>query len=87
MGNSMKRTPIKRRERPDRGGADGHPCSCPRQSGPDSCRLNLVNLKESYYSPFRNIGDIWGLEEGADESSIILDTDEVGFDALLQDFV
>jgi hypothetical protein len=29
----------------------------------------------------------WGLEEGADESSIILDTDEVGFDALLQDFV
>ena len=38
-------------------------------------------------SPVSNIGDIWGLEEGADESSIILDTDEVGFDALLQDFV
>jgi len=39
------------------------------------------------YSPVSNIGDIWGLEEGADESSIILDTNEVSFDALLQDFV
>ena len=50
----------------------------------DSSKVLCV---EHDYSPVSNIGDIWGLEEGADESSIILDTDEVGFDALLQDFV
>ena len=40
-----------------------------------------------YYSPVSNIGDIWRLEEGSDEGSIVLDIDEVGFDAFLQQFV
>ena len=40
-----------------------------------------------YYSPVSNIGDIWSLEEGADESSIVLDIDEVGLNAFLQQFV
>lgn len=39
------------------------------------------------YSPISNIGDIWSLEEGSDESSIVLDIDEVGLDAVLQKFV
>jgi hypothetical protein len=39
------------------------------------------------YSPVSNIGDIWSLEEGSDESSIVLNIDEVGLDAILQQFV
>jgi hypothetical protein len=39
------------------------------------------------YSPVSNIGDIWSLEEGADESSIVLDIDKVGLDVFLQQFV
>ena len=39
------------------------------------------------YSPVSNIGDIWSLEEGADESSIVLDIDKVGLNAFLQQFV
>ena len=40
-----------------------------------------------FYSPVSNIGDIWSLEEGSDEGSIVLDIDEVGLDAILQQFV
>ena len=36
------------------------------------------------YSLVSNIGDIWSLEEGWDESSIVLDIGEVGLDAVLQ---
>jgi len=43
--------------------------------------------REPTYSPVSNIGDIWSLEEGADESSIVLDIDKVGLDAFLQQFV
>ena len=39
------------------------------------------------YSPVSNIGDIWSLKEGADESAIVLDMDKVGLDAFLQQFV
>jgi CRP/FNR family transcriptional regulator, cyclic AMP receptor protein len=39
------------------------------------------------YSPVSNIGDIWSLKEGADESAIVLDIDKVGLDAFLQQFV
>jgi len=39
------------------------------------------------YSLVSNIGDIWSLEEGWDESSVVLDIDEVGLDAVLQKFV
>ena len=39
------------------------------------------------YSPVSNIGDIWSLEERADESSIVLNIDKVGLDAVLQQFV
>jgi hypothetical protein len=38
-------------------------------------------------SPVSNIGDIWRLEEGSDEGSIVLDIDEVGLDAFVQQFV
>ena len=41
----------------------------------------------AYYSPVSNIGDIWSLEEGSDEGSIVLDIDEVGLDAILQQLV
>jgi hypothetical protein len=40
-----------------------------------------------YYSPVSNIGDIRSLEEGSDEGSIVLDIDEVGLDAFLQQFI
>ena len=43
--------------------------------------------KSSIYSPVSNIGDIWSLEERADESSIVLDIDKVGLNAFLQQFV
>jgi hypothetical protein len=39
------------------------------------------------YSPVSNIGDIWSLKKGADESAIVLDIDKVGLDAFLQQFV
>ena len=39
------------------------------------------------YSPVSNIGDIRSLEEGSDEGSIVLDIDEVGLDAFLQQFI
>ena len=39
------------------------------------------------YSPVSNIGDIWSLEEGSDEGSIVLDIGEVGLNAFLQQFV
>ena len=41
----------------------------------------------STYSPVSNIGDIRSLEEGSDEGSIVLDIDEVGLDAFLQQFI
>ena len=40
-----------------------------------------------FYSPVSNIGDIRSLEEGSDEGSIVLDIDEVGLDAFLQQFI
>jgi hypothetical protein len=42
---------------------------------------------QSCYSPVSNVGDIWSLEEGTDEGSIVLDIDKVGLDAFLQQFV
>ena len=39
------------------------------------------------YSSVSNIGDIWSVEEGADESSVVLDIDEVCLDAFLEQFV
>ena len=44
-------------------------------------------LDLSLYSPVSNIGDIWSLEEGSDEGSIVLDIGEVGLNAFLQHFV
>ena len=38
-------------------------------------------------SPVSNIGDIRSLEERSDEGSIVLDTDEVGLDTFLEQFV
>jgi hypothetical protein len=49
--------------------------------------LALICLAIEYYSPVSNIGDIWSLKEGADESAIVLDIDKVGLDAFLQQFV
>ena len=45
------------------------------------------SLESAIYSPVSNIGDIWSLKEGADESAIVLDIDKVGLDAFLQQFV
>jgi hypothetical protein len=47
------------------------------------CRLGT----SADYSPVSNIGDIRSLEEGSDEGSIVLDIDEVGLDAFLQQFI
>jgi hypothetical protein len=49
---------------------------------------NLLVMRWAFsYSPVSNIGDIWSLKEGADESAIVLDIDKVGLDAFLQQFV
>jgi hypothetical protein len=46
-----------------------------------------TNSRSANYSPVSNIGDIRSLEEGSDEGSIVLDIDEVGLDAFLQQFI
>jgi hypothetical protein len=54
-------------------------------------RINLTDIiaarMQADYSPVSNIGDIWSLEEGSDEGSIVLDIGEVGLNAFLQQFV
>jgi hypothetical protein len=50
-------------------------------------RLFVVNGFSVVYSPVSNIGDIRSLEERSDEGSIVLDTDEVGLDTFLEQFV
>jgi hypothetical protein len=49
--------------------------------------LDSTKTQYRFYSPVSNIGDIWSLEEGSDEGSIVLDIGEVGLNALLQQFV
>jgi hypothetical protein len=45
----------------------------------------LLPVSKNY--SFSNLGDIWSLEEGTDDSSIVLDIDKVGLDAFMQQFV
>jgi hypothetical protein len=60
----------------------------PEEMQDHAARTLIFQLRtESYYSPVSNIGDIWSLEEGADESSIVLDIDKVCLNAFLQQFV
>jgi hypothetical protein len=70
------------------------PCHTSPRLGHDEARATSVtasairlteDLKD--YSPVSNIGDIWSLEEGSDEGSIVLDIGEVGLNAFLQHFV
>jgi hypothetical protein len=53
----------------------------------ENAALSRRTPSTDIYSPVRNIGDIWSLEEGSDEGSIVLDIDEIGLDAILQQFV
>ncbi len=57
-----------------------------------SCRKPIgeqcaINARLRTYSSVSNIGDIRSLEEGSDEGSVVLDIDEIGLDALVEQLV